>query len=154
MSTNPSASGKLCPELAPHADLYVASHVAALVEPLYTLAPEEYRQHSKRMHSLDSVLPYLELLKTTSSDSVAISVHIFAEKTVVIIAHDPNVSPEDFEESANSLKRYVRNLQETLASISRMDLRDKRVREEACSKLLCTVAVGCRDRIADSIRRI
>ncbi|KAF3288601.1 serine/threonine protein kinase [Orbilia oligospora] len=126
MATNQLVNEKFCPELAPHADLYAASYVVALIEPPSTEVPDEYqasRANAIILHSINSILPYSQLFKMSSSDAVAINVYILGNKTVVTVANNPNVTGKSFTESANAFKRNrivcsIRRIQELLTSIS------------------------------------
>ncbi|KAK6504323.1 hypothetical protein TWF506_002526 [Arthrobotrys conoides] len=159
MSTNLLASEKFCPELAPHADVYAASHVVALAEPLPAETPSEYqssRESAPMLQRINAVAPFLQLFKMNSLDAVALNVYILGNKTVVTVAHNPNVTGESFTEAADAFKQYVAKLNQTLASPAQMDTKDnnKQTREEACSHLLKTVVCGCRGRIVECIRGI
>ncbi|KAF3225978.1 hypothetical protein TWF192_010552 [Orbilia oligospora] len=157
MATNQLVNEKFCPELAPHADFYAASYVVALIESPSTEVPDEYqasRANAIILHSINSILPYAQLFKMSSSDAVAINVYILGNKTVVTVANNPNVTGKSFTESADAFKRYVQKLNRTLASTARKDTKNKKVREETRSHLLKTVVGGCRNRIVCSIRRI
>ncbi|KAF3205808.1 hypothetical protein TWF679_009178 [Orbilia oligospora] len=115
---------KFCPELAPHADFYAASYVVALIESPSTEVPDEYqasRANAIILHSINSILPYAQLFKMSSSDAVAINVYILGNKTVVTVANNPNVTGKSFTESADAFKRIVcsiRRIQELLTGIS------------------------------------